>query len=251
MSPSQSCVAAAGAGLISHPHDPNPMHVLIVEDNPDMVANLYGFLETLDYKLDCARNGPAGFELAARDHYDAIILDVMLPGMDGLELCRKMRRELRKGTPVLMLTARDTVQDKVAGFDSGADDYLVKPFSLRELDARLKALVRRAREGHVGAILRFGDLLFDISGFRATRSGRAIELTRTGYKLLACLMRSAPNVVTRAALQHAVWGQDLPDSDALRTHVHALRHALDNPFEAPMLKTLQGIGYRLVDPDEA
>jgi len=198
--------------------------------------------------LDSERNGDAGLSSAGRNAYDAIVLDLALPGIDGLELCRRLRNELRQSTPVLMLTARDTLQDKVVGFESGADDYLVKPFLLAELDVRLKALVRRARDAHVETVMQVGDLRFDTTTRTVTRSGRRIELTPTGYKLLAQLMRTAPKVVTREALEYDIWGDEPPDSDALRTHIHSLRQAFDKPFEAPMLKTLQGIGYRLAAP---
>lgn len=225
------------------------VRVLIIEDNSDIVANLYGYLEPLGYSLDCERTGSAGLVAVGRATYDAIVLDVMLPGIDGLELCRRLRAELRQSTPVLMLTARDTIQDKIRGFESGADDYLVKPFSLAELDVRLKALVRRARDAHVDTVMHFGELSFDATTLIATREGRRIELTPTGYKLLAKLMRSAPKLVTREALEYEIWGDERPDSDALRTHIHALRHAVDKTFAVPMLKTLQGVGYRLIDPE--
>jgi DNA-binding response OmpR family regulator len=226
------------------------MRVLLVEDNPDILANLYGFLEPLGYGLDSARNGIAGLDYASKGNYDAIVLDLMLPGLDGLALCRRLRKERHLSTPVLMLTAKDTVYDKLAGFDAGADDYLVKPFSLIELDARLKALVRRARNAHVEAVLEFGQLRFDPRTFEATRSGLRLELTPTGYKLLAALLRAAPHVLTREALEQEVWGDEPPDSDALRTHIHALRQALDKPFATPMLRTIQGIGYRLENRHE-
>lgn len=227
------------------------MRVLVVEDNPDILANLYGFLEPLGYALDSARNGIAGLDYASKGRYDAIVLDLMLPGLDGLELCRKLRKERQLSTPVLMLTAKDTVADKLAGFDSGADDYLVKPFSMIELDARLKALVRRARNEHVDTILEFGDVRFDQRTFQATRQGVRLELTPTGYKLLSALLRAAPQVLTREALEREVWGDEPPDSDALRTHIHALRQALDKPFSTPMLRTIQGIGYCLEKRHEA
>jgi DNA-binding response OmpR family regulator len=224
------------------------MRVLIIEDNPDIVANLYGYLEPLGYTLDCERTGDAGLAAAGRAAHDAIVLDLMLPGLDGFELCRRLRKELRRSTPVLMLTARDTIQDKIIGFESGADDYLVKPFSLAELDVRLKALVRRASDTHIEAEFRVGDLSFDTATLTVMRAKRRIDLTPTGYKVLAKLMQAAPKLVSRESLEYEIWGDEPPDSDALRTHIHALRHALDKTFPVPMLKTLQGVGYRLVDP---
>jgi DNA-binding response OmpR family regulator len=233
------------------PSDNLTLRVLIVEDNPDIVANLYGYLEPLGYSLDCARDGVAGLQLAANGSHDAIVLDLMLPGLDGLVLCRRLRQELRRSTPVLMLTARDTVDDKVLGLRSGADDYLVKPFSLSELDARLQALVRRTR-GLVGTTpLRVGALRFDPSTYEVTREGRRLELSPMGYRILGMLMRSSPALVTRDALERDLWGDEQPSSDPLRTHIHALRQALEKPFARPMLVTIPGVGYRLIDPDAA
>jgi len=226
------------------------MRVLIVEDNPDIAANLAGYLEPPDYSLDFADNGYAGLALAAQNDYDVLILDVGLPGLDGLALCQKIRNELGKSTPVLMLTARDTVEDKVAGFDSGTDDYLVKPFSVLELEARLKALARRANGAAPGLMLRVGDLRFNTQTYEADCKGLRLALTKTGYLILASLMRESPKVVKREALEAEIWGDDRPDSDALRTHIHALRHALDSVGASSMLKTVQGIGYRLVHADE-
>ena len=226
------------------------MRILIVEDHPDILANLYGFLEPKGHQLDSARNGYGGLALASEHDYDVIVLDIMLPGLNGLELCQKLRTELGKATPVLMLTARDSLPDKVAGFDSGADDYLVKPFSLVELEVRLKALVRRAGATHgVPAPLRFGELSYDPGTQEAMRAGVPVLLAKTGYILLRCLLAAAPRIVTRETLEDAVWGDDRPDSDALRTHIHALRQAIDKPFAAPMLQTVAGVGYKLVLPD--
>jgi DNA-binding response OmpR family regulator len=223
------------------------MRVLIIEDNRDIVANLYAYLEPLGYLLDCAYQGEAGLAAAAQGRFDAIVLDLTLPGLDGVSLCRRLRQQLRLTTPVLMLTARDTIQDKVLGFESGADDYLVKPFSLAELDVRLKALLRRSRDGHAGSRLQVGDLWFDRSTMQVQRSGQRIELTPSGYKLLARLMSAAPALVGREELAYELWGDAPPDSDALRTHIHALRQAIDKPFDTPLLKTLPGQGYRLED----
>ncbi|MBS1186170.1 MAG: putative Two-component system regulatory protein [Burkholderiaceae bacterium] len=227
------------------------MRILIVEDNADIVANLFAYFEPRGHVLDCASNGYGGLALAAENDYDVMVIDLALPGLDGLELCRRLRSDLGKATPVLMLTARDTLEDKVAGFDSGADDYVVKPFSLVEVEVRLKALARRAGGLSAGgSTLKFGDVTFDMTTYKAERAGVPMHLTKTGFKLLACLMRDAPKVVSRERLEQEVWGDDRPDSDALRTHIHALRQALDKSHSFAMLRTMQGIGYRLVDHDE-
>jgi DNA-binding response OmpR family regulator len=226
------------------------MRVLIVEDNPDILATLYGFLEPKGYTVDSARNGYGGLALISENEYDAIVLDVMLPGINGIELCQKVRCEFQLNTPVLMLTARDSLADKALGFESGADDYLVKPFSVAELDMRLRAMMRRAMGAHgVDRALRFGALVFDPELQEVTRDGIKIVLTRIGYVMLRTLMLAAPRIVTRETLEHAVWGEDRPESDALRTHIHFLRQGIDKPFERPMLVTIPGVGYRLVLPD--
>lgn len=228
------------------------MRILIIEDNPDIVANLFAFFEPKGHHLDSASNAYAGLSFAREHSYDVIVLDVMMPGMNGLEMCRKLRAELLNNTPVLMLTARDTLQDKLTGFDSGADDYLVKPFSLAELDVRLNALVRRARHNSVASTtLRVGDLSFNTATYRAARGGRTLTLTKTGFILLRCLMQGAPHVVTREELEFQIWGENPPDSDSLRTHIHALRQTLDKSEPYAMLRTVPGIGFQLVTPDDA
>ncbi len=226
------------------------MRILIIEDNPDIVANLFDFLEPKGHILDCANNGYAGLALATEKSYDVVVLDIMLPGLDGLALCHRLRETLRKSTPVLMLTARDTLEDKINGFRHGADDYLIKPFSLVELELRLLALVRRANGTHENTTLVVGSLTFDPKKFHATRADRPLTLTKTGYILLGCLMRAAPAVVTRDELEHAIWGEDRPQSDALRTHIHALRQSLDKSESVAMLQTVSGIGFKLVAHNE-
>ncbi|PWF46664.1 response regulator transcription factor [Massilia glaciei] len=227
------------------------MRILIIEDNPDIQANLFDFLAPQGHVLDSAASGYQGLALAACNEYDVVVLDVMLPGLSGLEVCQKLRSKLNNATPVLMLTARDTLQDKVAGFDSGADDYLVKPFSMIELEIRLKALVRRSRGNSAGAaLLRVGELSFNTETYEVARAGQAIALTKTGFVILKCLMREAPKLVSRETLEQEVWGDDRPDSDALRTHIHALRQALDKPFSVPMLRTVSGVGFKLVNTHE-
>lgn len=224
------------------------MYFLVIEDNLDLVANLYDFLEARGHTIDSARDGRQGLTLGAQNDYDAVVLDLMLPGLDGLEVARRLRASGR-GVPILMLTARDTLEDKLAGFASGADDYLVKPFALRELEARLQALVRRRRRDHVHRPLQVGDLVYDPAARRVHRAGQAITLPPIPLKILALLMRESPKVVTRQAIERELWGDSPPDSDALRAHVHVLRNAIDRPFPYPLLTTVHGVGYRLAAPD--
>jgi len=226
------------------------MHILVIEDNPDLNANLIDYLGGRGHSVDVAYNGYAGLGFALEHRYDAIVLDLMLPGIDGLEVCARLRRE-GITTPVLMLTARDSLEDKLDGFASGADDYLIKPFALLELEARLEALSRRQRpESGSGAHqLRVADLVLDTGTWRVTRGGQSIELSPIPLKLLELLMQRAPQVVRRAELERAIWGDNPPDSDALRAHLHSLRSAIDKPFAVPLLHTVRGFGYRLSESD--
>ena len=173
----------------------------------------------------------------------------MLPGMNGLTFCRKLRKEADNKTPVLILTARDTLSDKLEGFDAGADDYLVKPFALEELAARIGVLVRR-KEKAADSRLCVADLEVDIGIMRVQRAGRKIEMNRACLKILIRLMQAHPNMVTRKELEHVLWGDAPPGSDALRSHIYALRSAIDKPFPYSLLQTVHGVGYRLVVPDE-
>jgi len=224
------------------------MRVLIIEDNPDIAANLGDYLEDHGHTVDFAGDGVTGLHLAVVNNFDAIVLDLALPGMDGLEVCRKLRSEAGKDTPVLMLTARDRLEDKLAGFDTGADDYLVKPFELQEVEARLKVLASRGRRRSPRE-LKVGELSYNLDTLNVKRGDTEIYLNPIGLKLLQCLMEASPNVVSRADLELEVWGEEMPDSDSLRVHIHSLRSAIDKPFGSNMIQTRHGIGYRLVDPD--
>jgi len=220
------------------------MHLLLIEDNLDLSANVGEFLEARGNTVDYARDGNQGLQLAGSDGYDAIILDLGLPGMDGLTLCRRLRDTARRDVPIVMLTARDTEADKLSGFDAGADDYLTKPFSLLELQARLKALVRRA-SGSRG-VLEVADLTFDLRTLLIRRGSRPITLAPTGMRILEQLMRAAPGVVTREQIERTVWGDDPPGTDAaLRGHILIIRNAVDTENEPKLLHTVHGIGYRL------
>ena len=225
--------------------------ILVIEDNPDIVANIYAFFEPKGFELDNAHNGISGLTLASNNRYDVILLDVMLPGMDGTKLCKKLREELHDKTPVLMLTARDTISDKVAGFDSGADDYLVKPFSLVELESRIKALIRRHQDSHFEHSITVGKLSLNTEVHTIVRESKPIKLTPTGFKILQILMSASPRMVSKNELEEKVWADDIPSSDALRTHVHSVRAQVDKPFAKPMVMTVSGVGYQLIDPDKA
>lgn len=226
-----------------------PLRILVVEDNPDLAANLIDYLEGHGHLADAAGDGLSGFALACRNDYDVILLDLVLPGLDGVSLCRRLREEAGKLTPVLMLTARDAIEDKITGLEAGADDYVVKPFVLREVAARIKALARRAQSASPRLRLQVGDLSFDTATFQVTRAGNAIELPPIPLRILETLMRASPRVLSREELERALWGDTPPDSDALRAHLHVLRGAIDKPYAAPLIRTLRGIGWQIVAAD--
>jgi DNA-binding response OmpR family regulator len=221
------------------------MHILVIEDNPDLAANVCDYLEAKGHSTDAAGDGVTGLHLAVTHPYDAVVLDLVLPGLDGLSLCRKLREEARSNIPVLMLTARDALDDRVAGLECGADDYVLKPFALRELEARLKALTRRATGMVSHSPLKVGDLVFDPGLVQASRGGHVLELSPIPLKILEHLMRASPKVVKREELERMIWGENPPDSDALRAHMHVLRNALEQPGSPPLLFTMRGIGYQL------
>ncbi|NND81614.1 MAG: response regulator transcription factor [Gammaproteobacteria bacterium] len=221
--------------------------VLIIEDNTDIAEMLYDFFERREYEMDYASDGRVGFNLATQNEYDIILLDLMLPQMDGLDVCRRLREESKNSTPILMLTARDTLQDKVTGLDSGADDYLVKPFEILELEARIKALLRRKGPMSQHQRLEVEDLQLDTGTLEVVRAGQTLDLSPIGLKILTVLMQESPKVVSRSQLEHAIWGDVLPDSDTLRSHMYNLRKQVDKPFDKPLLQTIQSRGYRIGD----
>lgn len=221
------------------------MRVLIVEDNPDLASELADFFSDQDYVVDCAGDGVTGLHLAVVNEYDVLILDLSLPGIDGLELCRRLREDAGKWLPVLMLTARDTLQDRIAGFEHGADDYLVKPFSLKELQLRVQALARRGAVRQQSKILRCDDLELNIETREVRRQGREIELTAIEFRILELLMKRSPNVVRRSEIAERVWNDDPPDADVLKVHIHHLRNAIDKSFAEPLLHTIRGVGYKI------
>ncbi|HEY0964106.1 MAG TPA: response regulator transcription factor [Pseudomonadales bacterium] len=220
------------------------MRILIVEDNRDIAENIADFLEPKGHELDFAADGVTGLHLAVTRRFDAIVLDLNLPGIDGITLCRKLRREAHVATPVLMLTARDQLDDKLDGFEAGADDYLVKPFSVKELEVRLHALVKRG--GVAGnRVLHAGDLEYNLDTLQAKRAGKLLDLNPIQRKLLELLLQNTHRVVSREELERHIWGDALPDRDVLRTHIYGLRHAIDRNYDTKLLHTVHGAGYRL------
>jgi DNA-binding response OmpR family regulator len=224
------------------------LKVLIVEDQHDIAANIWDFLERRGYVVDHAADGVTGLMHAMRNHFDVIVLDLGLPRLDGLDLCRRMR-ESGRGTPVLMLTARDTLDDKLKGFAEGADDYMVKPFELKELEARIRALHRRGQPPSKPDLV-LGPLRLDVDAMLACRENQRIALTRAQALILELLLRRSPAVVSQQALMEQVWGDQGGDAAALHTHMYSLRVLIDKPFASHMLQTVHGIGYRLIAPDD-
>jgi DNA-binding response OmpR family regulator len=220
-----------------------PLKILLVEDERDIAANIWDYLERRGHLVDHVIDGERGLARALEGGLDVIVLDLGLPRLDGLELCRRLRAA-GSGVPVLMLTARDTLEDCLTGFEVGADDYMVKPFALRELEARIGVLHRR-RLPAADALLQIGDLIYSPATMLAKRAGQSMPLTVAQGRILGLLMRESPKVVRREDLLHELWGEEGGSFGALHTHVSALRAIIDRPFDTIMLLTVHGIGYRL------
>ena len=225
------------------------MRLLVIEDNRNLVANLFEYFEARGHVLDAAPDGITGLHLAATQSYDAVILDWMLPRMEGPDVLRQLREGEGKGIPVIMLTARDELPDKIVGFRAGADDYLTKPFALPELEVRLEALLARAAGRDRVRVLEVHDLRLDLATLEASRAGTRLHLYPACRKLLEVLMQASPAAVTRERLEYALWGDDPPDGDMLRSHVYELRRSVDGPFDTKLIQTLPRVGYRLAVTD--
>lgn len=225
------------------------MRILIVEDDPDISANLYDYLIARGHSVDAAPNGLVGLHLATSQPFDAIVLDLGLPGMDGLTLARRLRGDAHLATPILMLTARDTLDDKLAGFEVGADDYLVKPFALKEVEARLSALFKRAQGRVVASRLRMGRLEYDPASGMIFWNGQSLPLPPKALRLLTLMLEQPNRLFSRSELELQVWGEEQETSDALRTQMSLIRRALTDPDGRCPLVTVHGRGYKLVDVD--
>ncbi len=219
------------------------MRILVVEDNPDILVNVVDYLTLKGLVVDAMQHGTSALEQIRQQEYDLVVLDLSLPGMDGLELCRQLRAE-HSPLPVVMVTARDTLDDKLHGFDAGADDYLVKPFALPELWSRIQAVLKRSQKQLV-RVLTVADLTLDLDSRQVRRQGQLITLNPKCMKLLEVLMRNSPNVVSRDTLTTQLWIDEPPDSDGLKSHVYLLRNQIDKPFSSHLLQTVHGHGYRL------
>lgn len=223
------------------------MNVLLVEDDFDLAETVIDYLAFESISCDYASNGVAGLNLLEEKSYDVVLLDLNLPRLDGLTLCRVLRSK-GNDTPVLMLTARGELDDKVDGFDAGTDDYLVKPFELRELVVRIHALSRR-RSGQV-LLLSCADLEMNLKEDTVSRAGQAVRLSPTARKILETLLRAAPETVSKQKLIDTVWGDDPPDSNSLKVHMHHLRKAVDESFDRPLIHTIPGRGFSIKEGDQ-
>jgi heavy metal response regulator len=221
------------------------MRVLLVEDERKIAAFIKRGLEENAYIVDVVNDGQAGYEWARANEYDLLILDVMLPKMDGIQLCKKLRQE-GQAAGILMLTARDTIEDRVTGLDAGADDYLVKPFAFRELLARLRAL-RRRNTSQRSTTLEVGDLTLDLVTHQAERQGILIDLTAKEFALLELLMRHPNHLLSRTVIAEHIWNYSFyHESNVVDVYISYLRRKIDEPFDVKLIQTVRGMGYRLV-----
>jgi DNA-binding response OmpR family regulator len=226
------------------------MRVLIVEDERKISAYVKRGLEEQGYAVDTAYTGREALDWAETVAFDFIVLDILLPEVDGLAVCRELRKRGVR-VPILMLTARDSIDDRVAGLDAGADDYLVKPFALKELLARLRAITRRAADLPKSPVLQVADLTLNTVTRRVKRGGKTIELTAKEYAVLECLMREPERIFTRALIAEHVWNYDVfNQSNVVDVYIRNLRRKIDDPFDLKLIHTLRGTGYSLSVDDE-
>lgn len=220
------------------------LHILLIEDEANIAKNIAEYMELKGHVLDFAVRGDQGLYLALEAYYDLVILDLNLPALDGLEVCRLLREKSPRHIPILMLTARDSIEDKVSGFNMGADDYLTKPFSLQELEVRCLALSRRHRL-NTDTQINLGPLLIDRKRKQVMRDKICIDVSAMGFKILTLIAEAYPQIVSRSELTQKLWGDEPTESDALRSHIYQLRGVLDKPFDKPLLKTVFGAGFTL------
>lgn len=226
------------------------LNVLIIEDNAALAANIYDYLEACGHHPDAAPDGESGLGLLAINQYDVVVLDWMMPRMDGMAMLARLRA-LKSAIPVIVVTAKDQLENKLQGFETGADDYIVKPVALPELEIRLRVLAHRARGAQASApVLQVDDLRFDLGTLEVTRAGKRLAMTPVRRQLLELLMRKSPALVRREELETLIWQDDVPDNDVLRSHMHMLRKSVDGNSARKLIKTIAGSGYRLCISDD-
>ncbi|HFQ5379635.1 TPA: response regulator transcription factor [Vibrio vulnificus] len=220
------------------------MKILLVDDNHNVAETIADYLELEGITIDCAYHGEAALRLIETNHYDVIVMDIMMPKLDGISTVKKLREDYLCGTPILFLTAKQGLDDKIAAFTAGGDDYLLKPFAMQELSLRLHALANRGPRQDIG-VLKFADITLDVKTEQVERQSQQIKLSRIQTRILKLLMKRAPAIVSRVEVIESVWGDEPPGSDALRSHIYGLRTALDKGFSESRLETIHGQGYRL------
>lgn len=226
------------------------MKILLVEDDYDVATNVCEYLESASHEVEVAPDGLIGLDCVTREKYDCVILDISLPRLTGIQLCERIRNLGFSELPILMLTAMGNLSYKEDAYEAGADDYLVKPFALKELELRLTALIRRVSGNKAGKKLHVADLSYDVMTQKTKRGDQDIDLTATSKTILELLMRNSHRVVSKQEIEQAVWGETPESPDLVRIHIHTLREAIDKPFSIPLLHTVRGMGYRLNLDDE-
>lgn len=222
------------------------VRILVIENDREVLSNTIDYLEQSGYLVNCAQDGVTGLHLASTGLHDLVVLRDKLPVINGYEICRRLREEIRSDVPIIMITAENDLKARITGFGTGADDCLPSPYAMLELQARIEAILRRVQKAHQPT-LQVGDLCFNLDQMRVSRAGQPIQLSRTCQKILAILMKKSPAVVSKDAIEQALWGDEVPDSTPLRNHIHVLRQRIDKPFEKPLLHTMSGVGYSLAE----
>jgi len=220
------------------------MKILLIEDHVELSEQLIDFFEGFGWCIDYSAEGLRGIQLALSNEYDLIILDLGLPDIDGMNVCKEIKNKNRFNVPILMLTARDSFTDKVKGFDYGADEYLTKPYDLRELALRCKVLTRR-QELYKSNTISLGCLKLDCNENKVFRNGIEIYLNKTSFNILLSLVKAYPNPISKSRIIHEIWQDDPPETDALKSHIYNLRAGVDKPFSTNLIKTVVRVGYKL------
>jgi len=218
------------------------MRLLLIEDNRAIAQIIFDYFDDSSVEIDYSANGAHGFQLALTETFDCILLDVSLPTMNGFEICNKLR-ELGDDTPIIMITANDSNKDMLTGLKGGADDYVIKPFDMELLEARIESLLRRTSAFGFKTQLNISDLTIDLRSRKVTRQGKTIKLNPSCFKILKLLAEKSPGVVSRREIERQLWLDDIPDKDILRKHIHLLRNKIDKPFDSRLIQTRPKQGY--------